>query len=113
MTTTHTEYDLLGERWPLIVTAVFAVLAASIYPYALRALQIARIPTIGIELGGLDKRRHAYIVSARALYIDGYRKVRKLYGICEDTLRHNIYSSRMEYFGSQLRAVGASHVLNS
>lgn len=76
MSTTSTSYDLVAERWPIIATALLTLALVTAYPYAVHAIRIAQIPVVGTELGGVDKRRQAYISSARKLYNDGYRKVR-------------------------------------
>ncbi|KAI0538638.1 cytochrome P450 [Xylaria digitata] len=69
----HQSYDLM-ERWPVILASFVALAVAFAYPRALNAIQIARIPIVGAELGGTAKRRQAYITSARKLYNDGYQK---------------------------------------
>ncbi|KAH6657514.1 cytochrome P450 [Truncatella angustata] len=87
MDITQTRHNIIAERWPVILAALLVVLLAGVYPYALRAVQIARIPTIGTELGGVDKRRQAYIASARQLYNDGYRKFKN--GVFQITTPRN------------------------
>lgn len=76
MAASETLSGQIGEKWPIILTAFLALAIATAYPHVLRAIQIAKIPTVGTELGGEDKRRQAYISSARRLYNDGYHKVR-------------------------------------
>lgn len=73
---TQVAYQRLVDKWPVVLVAVIALVAAGVVPHVLNALQISKIPIIGSELGSLDKRRQAYISSARKLYNDGYHKVR-------------------------------------
>ncbi|KAI0193565.1 cytochrome P450 [Xylaria flabelliformis] len=73
MESQHQSYDLT-ERWPVLLAALVTLTVAFAYPQALKAIRIAQIPIIGAELGGVTKRRQAYIISARKLYNDGYHK---------------------------------------
>lgn len=72
---------LIAERWPIILVALLAIVVVTVYPTVLRTVQIAQIPTVGAELGGTDKRRQAYIASARKLYNYGYRNVFDYWGL--------------------------------
>ncbi|KAI0556086.1 cytochrome P450 [Xylaria curta] len=73
MESQHQSYDLI-ERWPVLLAALVTLIVTFTYPQALKAIRIAQIPIVGAELGGVTKRRQAYITSARQLYNDGYHK---------------------------------------
>jgi hypothetical protein len=72
--------DLVANRWPILVTALFACFVAAIAPRVVNILRLWTIPTIGEELGNTEKRRQAYLGGARKLYSAGYRKVKALIG---------------------------------
>jgi hypothetical protein len=75
METSPTLSGLLAERWPAVTAAVFACFVAFLVPKALGTLRMSRIPTVGEEFGGEEKRRQAYLAGARKLYNEGYKKV--------------------------------------
>ncbi|KAF4498894.1 cycloheximide-inducible CIP70 (cytochrome P450 family) [Fusarium agapanthi] len=66
--------DLVVNRWPLLVTALFACFVAAVAPRVVNVLRLWTIPTIGEELGNTEKRRQAYLRGARKLYSAGYQK---------------------------------------
>lgn len=68
--------NIVANRWPLLVTALFACFVAAIAPRVVNTLRLWSIPTIGEELGNTEKRRQAYLGGARKLYSAGYQKVR-------------------------------------
>lgn len=70
--------DIVYERWPVISAALAACAIALILPMVLQTIRLSSVPVVGKELGGTERRRQAYLVGAKKLYIDGYRKVCKL-----------------------------------
>ncbi|KAH7015594.1 cytochrome P450 [Ilyonectria destructans] len=74
MATTQSLTGLIVDHSPVLSTAVIICLAAVVVPHILQRAQLWKIPMIGEELGGTEKRRQAYLAGARKLYTDGYRK---------------------------------------
>ncbi|KAF7548892.1 hypothetical protein G7Z17_g6765 [Cylindrodendrum hubeiense] len=75
MTTSQSLTSLILDHSPVLSTALLLFLAAIVGPHILQRSQLWKIPFIGEELGGTEKRRQAYLAGARKLYNDGYRKV--------------------------------------
>ncbi|KAH7145688.1 cytochrome P450 [Dactylonectria estremocensis] len=74
MAVTQSLSSLILDHWPVLSTALILSLAAVVVPHILQRFQLWRIPFVGEELGGTEKRRQAYLAGARRLYTDGYRK---------------------------------------
>jgi len=76
LTVSQTLIAAVTERLPLIVAAALAFAATVLIPVIFKNDPLSRIPFVGAELGGRDKRRTAYMTSAKSIYQDGYQKVR-------------------------------------
>jgi len=67
--------DLFTQRWPLLAAAAATFLGASLFQYLYKWNIISSIPLVGEEIGDAEKRRVAYIMGAKRLYEEGYKKV--------------------------------------
>lgn len=67
--------DILYERWPVVSAALAAFAFAIYFPIFMQGVQLWNIPLVGANLGGSEKRRQAFLSSARSLYLEGYQKV--------------------------------------
>ncbi|KAF4982776.1 hypothetical protein FZEAL_1677 [Fusarium zealandicum] len=74
MATFQTILDSATNRWPILLATLAICFAVFLYPLLITAFRLWSIPTVGDELGSAEKRRKAYLASARKLYNDGYRK---------------------------------------
>ena len=100
---------IFGKKWPTLLTAAFACFSVLVWPSLINAIRVWKIPIVGKEWGGYEKRRLAYTSGARKVYIAGYQKVRCLWqwkctvALFSDSLR--TCSSKMGYSGSPLPEV--------
>jgi hypothetical protein len=69
------------DKWPALVAASVVCLAFLLPALLKRIIPLWRVPLIGHELGGYEKRRRAYQTNAQSLYAEGYELV-----------RHNLHS---------------------
>ncbi|KAK3385238.1 cytochrome P450 [Podospora didyma] len=63
---------LASEKLPLVLSTVGAFLVVVILQYLLKGNPIAKIPIVGQHLGSDEKRRQAFLMRARDLYVEGY-----------------------------------------
>ncbi len=68
-------YKVLVDKWPALLT-ISAIVYMGFFVATLPARLIRRVPLVGQELGGYEKRRIAYQNNAQRLYSEGYRLVR-------------------------------------
>lgn len=73
--TTQTIPQVVFDKMPLIVSSTIVFLAVYVLKYLLTPDPLANIPVIRVELNGDKSRRDAYKFQARAIYVDGYKKV--------------------------------------
>lgn len=66
----------LGDRLPLVLPTLAAVLAVLVLQYVSAQKPLAKVPLAGEGLGGDEKRRQAYLFNAPGIYLEGYKKVR-------------------------------------
>lgn len=62
--------------WSAITSTFLILLLTSFFlPRILPGNQLAHIPLVGDEEGSVEKRRQKFGLSAKKLYVEGYRKV--------------------------------------
>ncbi|KAF2452602.1 cytochrome P450 [Lineolata rhizophorae] len=66
--------ELLTERWPVIAVGALTWLIFTIVQTLFSGATLSQIPIVGLEIGDEEKRRMAYLTSAKKLYTDGYLK---------------------------------------
>lgn len=67
--------DLSSGRALVLLVTVASVLASLVVPRLIQTLRLWKFPVAGEGVGGTEKKRQAYLKSARGLYTDGYKKV--------------------------------------
>ena len=67
--------SVVTEKWLLLSTALVVLASCAILPALLQRIQLSKIPIVGREIGGTEKRRQAYLRGARKLYSQGYQNV--------------------------------------
>jgi hypothetical protein len=67
--------DVLGERLSLIGTTIVVSLVAFVVQRLFSQDPLSKVPWIGFDIGGLDKRRKAFHDGAKNIYKEGYEKV--------------------------------------
>ena len=80
------------QRWPLFLTTFTLLGLVFAVPRITAILSLRNIPLAGEELGSTEKRRLAYLGSARRVYQGGYRKV--------GLTRAAIYGFELTFFSS-------------
>lgn len=75
-TTTNptTVTELVATQWPVLATTLLACAAAWLLQALLKKDPMSKIPVVGLEFGNAEKRRAAFMQSAKDIYIDGYQK---------------------------------------
>ncbi|SPO00184.1 related to cycloheximide-inducible protein CIP70 (cytochrome P450 family) [Cephalotrichum gorgonifer] len=66
--------EALADRWPLFAVGAATLVGASLVRHLYYLKVLYSIPVLGEELGGKEKRRAAYLMGARKLYLDGYKQ---------------------------------------
>ncbi|KAK3321804.1 cytochrome P450 [Apodospora peruviana] len=74
MATTHALAQAVVDKLPLIFSTLGVLVAVILLQNVLQGNPLSSFPVIGAELDGDEKRRQAYMVKARDLYVDGYKK---------------------------------------
>lgn len=77
---------IVADRWITVSTAGLVIVASLWVPSLIAQFRTWQIPVVGEELGSAEKRRQAYLSGARALYNEGYRKVRYLEAVISTKL---------------------------
>lgn len=65
--------DIAVNRWPVLLATIVVCLAAVFGPAVNRTILLWGLPVVGD--GNAEKRRMAYLSSAKKLYCEGYQKV--------------------------------------
>lgn len=73
--TSLSQYDWASRATPLVTILLGVFATAWLLPRCIKYVRLAAIPVIGSEIGSEEKRRQAYLMGARKLYNDGYKKV--------------------------------------
>ncbi|PNY27043.1 Cytochrome P450 [Tolypocladium capitatum] len=84
-----TAATVVAERWVLVSTFFAALFVSLIVPRLWSRLLLSRIPVVGADVGGIAKRREAYLSEAKRFYLEGYQKVFK-HGVFRLTTASNL-----------------------
>ncbi|KAK4464954.1 putative cytochrome P450 E-class, group IV [Cladorrhinum samala] len=79
MALTEAISQVFGTKLPLVLSTVAVLGAVILFQIFVNGNPLANIPVVGEELGSDEKRRQAYLFKAKDVYIDGYKKVRRLW----------------------------------
>ncbi|KAL7755526.1 hypothetical protein ACKLNR_014624 [Fusarium oxysporum f. sp. zingiberi] len=66
--------QLLLNKWLAATTVALALVLVQLVPALLRHYQFSKIPVAGLDIGGEEKRRLAYMKNAKQIYQEGYQK---------------------------------------
>ncbi|KAI9146868.1 Cytochrome P450 monooxygenase ATR2 [Paramyrothecium foliicola] len=66
--------DISSAKVLVLVLTAASIVVSLLIPKLLIAVRLWNIPVAGKDLGGSEKRRQAYLKSARQLYTEGYQK---------------------------------------
>lgn len=67
--------DGLISYLKLTSATALVILFVAMWPRLVQTIRLNQIPLSGKDLGSYEKRRMAYLGSARKVYTEGYRKV--------------------------------------
>lgn len=74
LTATASAAELLAEQWHLFLAPAFVYIAGWVFQKYFQENHLSQIPFVGTELGDEGKRRARYIIGAKDIYLEGYRK---------------------------------------
>lgn len=78
MALTEVISQAIGTKLPLVLSTVAVLAAVFLFQIFVNTDSLANIPVAGEELGSDEKRRQVFLFKAKDVYLEGYKKVRRL-----------------------------------
>lgn len=70
-------FEAMSGIWQVVLTLLATSIVGLLVRTSFRPNTLSQIPLVGLELGNEEKRRLAYLASAKTIYQQGYEKVRQ------------------------------------